>query len=256
VQPTIADIELANRLRWGEPERRAWGPKLWQRIGYHTPDDYYEGLVIRALRESKSWLDVGCGRFIFPNNHRLAEHLVRQCELVVGVDPDDTVAENTYVHEKIQSNIEQLNLNRRFDLVTLRMVAEHIATPQTAVASLARLTKAGGTVIIYTINRWSPVSLFTWLLPFRFHHSIKRLLWRTEEKDTFPVTYKMNTRAELGRLFKAAGFRESHFAYVADCRLFFRFGLLHKCELAAWTFCKAVGVPYPENCIVAAYTRV
>src|SRR5262249_54185515 len=155
---------------------------------------------------------------LFPHNRPLARHLASQCEKVVGVDCDDTLDENPFVHERVKSCIEDCLCDEPFDLVTLRMVAEHIANPEAAVDALARLTRPGSLVVVYTINRWSPVSLLAWLIPFRFHHWIKRLIWNTEEKDTFPVLYRMNTKSTLDRLFRGAGFREFFFRTLDDCR--------------------------------------
>jgi hypothetical protein len=136
------------------------------------------------------------------------------------------------------------------------MVAEHIDQPDRALTSLARLTKPGGRVVVYTVDGWSPVSLVAWLAPFKLHHVVKRLLWGTEEKDTFPVAYQMNTRRRLRQLFDKHGFREAYFAYLPDCCAFYRFPYLHSLELLAWRSLKTFGIPYPENCLLAVYQRV
>src|SRR5947208_2800014 len=81
-----------------------------------------------------------------------------------------------------------------------------------------RPARPGGKVVAYTVNRWSPVSLAAKAIPFGLHHAFKRALWRTEERDTFPVAYRMNTRGALRRAFGAHGFREAGFAYLDDCR--------------------------------------
>src|SRR5260370_19235869 len=100
------------------------------------------------------------------------------------------------------------------------MGAQHFERPEAAVASLSRLVRPGGAVVVYTVNRWAPVPLATALVPFRLHHAFKRLLWSTEEKDTFPVAYIMNTRTHLLELFRAGGFRDRHFRYLDDCSQF------------------------------------
>lgn len=135
------------------------------------------------------------------------------------------------------------------------MVAEHISEPTEAVAALARLTRPGGRVLIYTVNRWSPASIAAWLTPFRLHHPIKRVLWGTEEKDTFPVAYRMNTRSALGTHFDRNGFCEEYFAYTPDCRTTFRFPLLHGFELLLSKALCRIGATYPENCLLAMYRR-
>lgn len=226
------------------------------RWGYFFPDDYYEALVAKLVREGQPWLDVGGGRDLFPHNRALASLLSQRSGCVVGVDPDATLDENPFVHHKVKTFIEDYSDSRTFPLITLRMTAEHIAQPQRAAEALARLTAPGGCVVIYTINLWSPVSWMSWLIPFRFHHPLKRFLWSTEEKDTFPVAYKMNTRRQLAGIFTAAGFRERSFGYLSDCRTLARFRSLLRLELYAWRALKAFGLVYPENCLLGVYERV
>ncbi len=135
------------------------------------------------------------------------------------------------------------------------MVAEHITDPEVAVSSLARLTRPGGRLVIYTINKFSPVSIASMIIPHRLHHSIKRLLWNTEERDTFPVAYRMNTKKTLVGLFESHGFRLLQFAHLVDCRVLGRFRFLHFLELSFWRLCRSVGLSYPENCLLAVFER-
>jgi SAM-dependent methyltransferase len=188
------------------------------RFNYFNPDDYYEATVAKLVKGGCNWLDVGCGRHVFPSNARLARILADRCALLVGVDPDETVNENPFVHQRVNGFIEDYQSTQQFDVITLRMCAEHVAEPDRAVVALSRLTKPCGKVVIYTINRWSPVPIVTWLVPFGLHHPVKRLLWKTEQKDTFPVSYLMNTKKDLHRLFQRHGFREFYFTYLDDCR--------------------------------------
>jgi hypothetical protein len=76
------------------------------RFGYFTPDEYYEALLSKLIKDDTVWLDVGCGRNIFPNNYPLAHTLANRCKLLVGVDPDRTMEENTLVGEKFRGTIE------------------------------------------------------------------------------------------------------------------------------------------------------
>jgi SAM-dependent methyltransferase len=251
--------EVLSRLfqsKYGDLRSTGWSPRWRQRFGYYTPDDVYEALVANLVSEGCLWLDVGGGRHLFPDNPGLAAELADRCALLVGVDPSETLQENGLVHRRVQCAVEDYRADRQFDLATLRMVAEHIADPDRALASLARLVKAGGNVVVYTVNRWSPVSLLAWLVPFKFHHAIKRVFWGTEEKDTFSVCYKLNTRAELAAAFGRHGFRERYFAHLSDCRVFHRSRAGNLAELSLWRTLTALGLPYPETCLLGAYQRV
>ncbi len=254
--PTTKELEEIFCLKFGDPEKTGPCPRLNYRFKYFTPDEYYEAVVAKLVSEDTTWMDVGCGRNIFSNNDSLARILSNRCKLLIGVDPDKTLEENPYVHEKLQAPIEQCKTQEKFDLVTLRMVAEHMENPHQVAESLAHLTKPGSKVVVYTINRHSPISLFSLAIPFRFHHTIKRLLWKTEERDTFPVAYKMNTKKQLNKIFSECGFQECLFAYLDDCRIFYRFRWLHLGELSLWRLFSSNGIPYPENCLLGVYERI
>lgn len=231
-----------------DPERRL-------RFDYFNPDDYYEALLRRMVQSKTRWLDVGCGRNLFPSNRALELELSERAALLVGVDPDATIHENAFVHQKIQGTVQDLGPDARFDLVTLRMVAEHVAEPRDLVDTLARLVVPRGSVVIYTINRWSPVPIITAMTPFALHQPIKRVLWRTEAKDTFPTTYKMNTRRELAELFSASGFDEQAFWQLDDCRSLQRFRVMNVIELSLRKMLNGIGLRYPENCLLGVYQR-
>jgi hypothetical protein len=143
----------------------------------------------------------------------------------------------------------------RFDLVTLRMVAEHVENPPEFARSLARCVASGSQVVVYTVNRFSPVPLITSLVPFKFHNPAKRVLWGTEEKDTFPTFFRMNTRRRLRKVLEAVGFREVFFVYLDDCRTTGRFRSLQQLELALWRTMRGMGLRYPENCLLGVYRK-
>ena len=246
-------IRISN-MKYGDPSRLGWGPRARRAAGYFTPDEHYEATVARLVTPGSAWLDVGGGRDVFPSNRPLATELVARCGRLVAVDPDSTVHENSFAHERVQAMIEDYS-GGPFDLATLRMVAEHIERPEQAVAALARLVKPGGNVVVYTVNQWSAISLAAWLTPLWFHHAVKRRLWGTEEKDTFPVAYKMNTRGKLRSLFRSGGFREESFRYLDDCRTFHQFRLLLYIELGVWQALRSIGWHYPETCLLGVYRK-
>jgi 2-polyprenyl-3-methyl-5-hydroxy-6-metoxy-1,4-benzoquinol methylase len=200
-------------------------------------------------------LDVGGGQAIFPQNPNLARALVSRSAKAVAVDPSDNVRQNEFVHERVQSRLEDYHPGEMFDVATLRMVVEHVQDPQSFVHALSRLVRPGGTAVVFTVNKWAPIAILSRALPFRLHHPIKEWIWGSEEKDTFPVHYRMNTRARLRTLFLGAGFVEETFMKTDDLSAFGRFSALNYAELLAWRSVRAAGLHYPENCILAVYRR-
>ena len=231
------------------------GPARRLRWGYFSPEEHYETLVNQLVTGETRWLDVGCGRAVFPSNPTLSKELSQRCTMLVGVDPDQTINENPYLHKRVLGSVDDVVGDGPFSLVTMRMVAEHVAQPEALLDTLARLTEENGLVVVYTIYRYSPVPLITHITPFSLHHPAKRILWRTQAKDTFPTAYRMNTRRELQSLFSAAGFTEKAFWHLDDCRTFQRWPLTSSIELALWSALKRIGAGYPEKCLLGVYGR-
>lgn len=255
-EPSREELRYVDELPDQGVARIGWGPQLRRRAGYFLPDAYYEALVARSVEPGCAWLDVGCGRDLFPHNEPLARVLAARCGRLVGVDPDANIEQNPFLHSRVRQPIDELEIAETFDLVTLRMVVEHITDPPRAVQNIARCVRSGGKVIVYTVYRWSPAALAACLTPMAVHHRAKRFLWRSEERDTFPVAYRMNTRRQLARAFSEAGFREAYFAYLDDCRSFARFRRLLTAELWAWRTLRACGLHYPEMCLLGVYERI
>jgi 2-polyprenyl-3-methyl-5-hydroxy-6-metoxy-1,4-benzoquinol methylase len=253
---STAELESLFHHKYGDPEVIGWGPRRRLRFGYFTPDDVYEATVTKLVTPSTQWLDVGCGRDIFPDNPALARALASRCKRLVGLDISDNLDENDIVHERVKAAVEDYAPETPFNLVTLRMVAEHVGNPDGAVKALARITMIGGKVVIFTVCKFSPITMISALMPFRAHHPLKAFLWQTEERDTFPTEYRMNTRRQLIKLFTAAGFREALFERIDDCRTFARFNMLNWMELSTWAVCRRLGLFYPEHCLLGIYERV
>ena len=241
--------------KYGKDQDLGWSPALRRKFDYFNPDDVYEALLSKAVNEHTQWLDVGCGRNIFPSNPKLSKELAERAKLLVGIDPDETLNDNPYVHEKVLGTLEDLDSSRHFDLVTMRMVAEHVADPETLLRSLAKLTVPGGLVFVYTVYKYSPVPLVTNLVPFKMHNPVKRVLWGTEPADTFPTCFRMNTRETLANLFSSNGFSEQLFLRLDDCRTFSGYKALAYTELTVRKALNAIGLRYPEYCLVGVYRK-
>jgi ubiquinone/menaquinone biosynthesis C-methylase UbiE len=210
----------------------------------------------RLVDSRRRWLDVGCGRAPFPNNLALSADLAARCPHLVGVDPDENVHENSFVHQRFQLLLEHYSPSEQFDLISARMVVEHVTKPEEFVNSLARLAAPGAIVVIFTVNSRSASALLAQLTPMAVHHWAKWRLWRVDEGDTFPTVYKMNRQATLKRLMEAARFKEVMFEVLADASLAWRLPKLRRFELAAFRMMKACRIPYPESNLIAVFERL
>ena len=255
LQITSQELYELFLVKYGSPEKAGWAPRRRLKWGYHQPADHYETLVNKLVTSKTDWIDVGGGGVLFPHNRTLARELSDRANHVIGVDPSDNIESNTFVHESAQCLIEEFETSEKFDLATLRMVAEHIAEPSAVVSALNRLIRNGGSVVIFTVNRWSPVTIVSSLFPFWLHHPIKKLFWGGQEKDTFPTVYRMNTRRRLRQLFQECGFEERHFAYLDDLSVSGRFKLLNYFELILWRMLRFFRLRYPENCLLGVYQK-
>lgn len=254
--PSEAALRDIFRLKYGDPAAAGWGPAMRLRAGYFNPDDHYEALVATLVTPETLWLDVGCGRDIFPSNRALAKRLSDRCRRLVGLDPDITIEENPFVHERARVPLEAYApAGSRFDLVTARMVAEHVDDPAGFASALGRCLRPGGVAVIYTVDGKSPVPMVTRVVPFALHHSMKRLIWDVEQKDTFPTRFRMNSRRRLRAIMEGAGFDEALFLRLDDCRTFSGFRTLLRLDLGLRGALRRIGVGHPEACLLGVYRR-
>jgi SAM-dependent methyltransferase len=242
--------------RYGDVRNHGWWVRTSSRFGYHHPVTWYETLVDKLVTAETRWIDVGGGKQSFPSNAELSAELARRCSLLVVVDPSHNVHSNELAHERAQCLIEDYQSDRRFDLATLRMVAEHVEQPERVLAALAKLIVPGGSLVIYTPNRWSPISVAATAMPFALHRRLAGVLWGAQEEDVFPTVYRMNTRRRLSSLLAQHGFRELAFAYIDSCTAFQSFRVPCLMELSLWRVLRTLGLHYPENELLGVYQRV
>lgn len=253
--PSREDLMAVFDLKYRRGSTLGWGPKTRLRFDYFNPDDRYEALVAKLVRDGVHWADIGCGRDVFPSNPALAAQLAKRCEMLFGIDPNPNIRENRFITDGFEGMLENCVTDKRFDLITLRMVAEHITDPARVLHKLAELAKPGGRVVVYTPNKWSPISLLAAVVPNRLHHRFKRLVWDVQARDTFPTAFKLNTRAALSTQFAAVGMVEEYFTYLDDCRTFSSIRSLSLIELSMQRMLSYLRIRYPENCLLGIYRK-
>jgi hypothetical protein len=119
---------------------------------------------------------------------------------------------------------------------------------------VASLLKPSGLAVIYTPYKWAPMSIAASITPFGLHNPLKRVLWNSEARDTFPTQYKLNTRSDIERHAHSAGLKIAFFERLDDCRISNSYRWLNRIELWTRKGLRTIGLPYPEACIVTALT--
>src|SRR5690349_13940645 len=89
--PSGQDVKRLFLQKYGALERHGWALRRRFRFNYFLPAEVYETAVSGLVCDGCSWIDVGGGRDIFPNNSALARQLVSRCSTVVAVDPSENV---------------------------------------------------------------------------------------------------------------------------------------------------------------------
>lgn len=253
---TPAELQECVAAKVGGVENLGPAPRRRVGYGYYLPAEIYECLINKMVDSQTTWLDVGGGKSIFPQNVGLAESLSKRCQRLVAVDPSGNIHTNPYAHEKHQALLEDFETDQQFDLITMRMVIEHVAAPGPFMRKVYDLLKPGGICLALTVWKYAPVSLAAAILPFKLHHEIKKWIWRTKEEDTFPTTYLLNTQATQRRYAEEAGLKLDSYVRLNDCSVTAGLGRISHFELIAERCFRASGIPYPEHCLLSQFRRV
>lgn len=172
-------------------------------------------------------LDAGCGR------GGVIELYWEEVEQAVGLDADlPSLREHRCLDQLVAGDVTQLPFpSACFDLILCGWVMEHLAEPDVAFGELGRVLEPGGHLVLLTPNAWSYVILVQRVIPARFQRWLTRRVYGRDEKDTFPVRYRANTRRSLDSRFRCVGLvnEEFHFvgdpSYVAGNDLLFKLGV-------------------------------
>jgi SAM-dependent methyltransferase len=169
----------------------------------------YASLVAEHLSPQTRWLDMGCGsRLLEDDLDPLENWLSNQCRTIVGLDV--SVRSHRNVKSLVQASLYNLPFaDNSLDLITCRMVVEHLSRPANAFAESARCLRPGGAVVVMTPNLLNygilGNAVATKLLPEKLRLRIVHASDSRANEDIFPVYYKANTMPRLLEVLNSSG---------------------------------------------------
>ncbi len=180
----------------------------------------YREVLKAKLTSQILWLDIGCGRRLFPEWMPGAaeeqDALRSRLESTFGLDPDfASLRDNRFVRHRVAGDSSLLPFaDATFDLLTANMVVEHVAQPQALLCEARRVLKPGGQFLFHTPNALSYTTLLARLVPKLLKVRLIEFLESRKEEDVFPTLYRMNTPRRVQELSCSAGLRVLQLRHV------------------------------------------
>jgi SAM-dependent methyltransferase len=177
--------------------------------------------VNALLHPQATVLDIGAGRGAFLDDKSAYRRDLRlfkgRVAEVIGVDPDPVVASNPALdcHHVVPVGAPLPLEDESVDIVVSDWTFEHVTDPEAFTRELKRVLKPGGWICARTPNKWGLTGIGARLVPNRIHSLLLRWLSpRRQEKDVFPVAYKLNTQRAIRESFPAPDFDD--FSYFEN----------------------------------------
>jgi len=174
--------------------------------------EIFRDKIDALVRSETKILDVGCG------HGDLLKDIFAKTQHSYGIDPDaNAVARNRILQHASVATVEKMPFEDDFfDVVALAWVVEHLEDPKKAFAEIFRVLKPGGKVVFLTPNAWNYNVWIIRAIPDRFHDFLTRRLYGRQERDTYPVKYRMNTPSRVRKIMSRIGFQEEEIILNGD----------------------------------------
>jgi SAM-dependent methyltransferase len=169
----------------------------------------YASLISEHLSAESVWLDAGCGnRLLEDDMDPLENWLVAHCHTIIGMDL--TVASHRNIRILTHGSLYHLPFaDNSFDLVTCRMVVEHLDDPAKAFLEAHRCLRPNGAIVVITPNLRNygvfGNAIATKLLKEDWRLKLVQSSDERPQEDVFPVRYRANTMPRLVRLLEKSG---------------------------------------------------
>ena len=169
-----------------------WSEKLFRKVNpeYRPRWEIYEEVVCNCIAKDTVWLDIGCGK-----NEGVAE-FGHKAKIALGIDKLDY--EDRTDAPFLQANLRNIPLPSCYaNLVTLRLVAEHLEKLPEDFSEICRLLLPEGRLIVLTTNSLSPLVFLPRLIPFSLKSWLLQKMFGVTSQEVFPTYHRFNTPRKM-----------------------------------------------------------
>ena len=154
----------------------------------------YETVLDAAITGQTVWLDIGCGK------NEFVARFGGKARNAIGIDLLDCKDRSDAPF--LQADLRHIPLPSGYaNLITLRLVVEHLERGSDDLADVCRLLDPGGRLIILTTNSLSPIIFLPRLLPYRQKSWTIQKMFGVASHDIFPTFHRFNSPRKMARGF-------------------------------------------------------
>jgi ubiquinone/menaquinone biosynthesis C-methylase UbiE len=191
--------------------------------GLKYQEDIYADVIKANIKDGMAWLDLGCGKRLFPNwRHEDEKYMIGCSRILTGVDINlNSLKHNNSILNKVNGDIAKLPFkNCSFDLVTADMVLEHLAEPSIQCREVYRILKPGGMFILHTPNKYDPLLAVSRILPRKILLKLVEIIEGRGNEDTSVTYYRANSIKDIILLADASGFHVHSYIMLVATPIF------------------------------------